>query len=164
MGRKGSGVLWCRVHEVKLRLPLHQKILRWVIPYRLHGRADEGVDVGLWAGLGGVLHQELGVHAVLLVREGDVELVHRLDHRLCAFHQVLEYGGPVVVQLIVRVALQVNNLHLLHNCRLAALAGAWGFMLAAGSRLFHSYRKTSLTCGRKGVRGTHGQTGGLGHT
>lgn len=67
----------------------------------------------LRAGFGCVFHEESGIRLVLFDYRFDVELSHGLDHRFCAFHQVLEHGRAVVVEFIFRIALQMNNLHLL---------------------------------------------------
>lgn len=58
---------------------------------------------------------------VLLNVRLNAKLLHRNDDSFSAFHQILENRRPVVMQFFFRVSLEVNDLHLLDNRRLAAL-------------------------------------------
>lgn len=98
-------VLFSRVHEVKLGLPLHQPVLGRVAPDGPHSLADGRVDGGLGAGLDGVLEDELAVGLVLGHLGLDVELLHGMNDSLGTLDQVLKHGRPVLVELVFGVAL-----------------------------------------------------------
>lgn len=64
------------------------------------------------------------VGPVLLVCQVDPKLKHCLHHSHHRRHQVVADSWPVRQQLFVGVSMPVDNLHLLHECRFARLAGA----------------------------------------
>jgi hypothetical protein len=117
-------ILFRRVHEVKLGLPPHQLFLGRIVPDRYHRLADLRVQLGLRPGLERVVEQEVTIIFVDVVHGLDLELAHGTDDSLGALDQVLEDGRSVVVELVFAVAFQVDDLHLLDDGRLAALAGA----------------------------------------
>jgi len=47
-------------------------------------------------------------------------------------HKIVTHGRLVTRQLLPRVAIAVDNLHLLHQCALARLASAFGEEVVAG--------------------------------
>jgi len=110
-----GGVLFCRVHQVELGLPLHQLLLGGVVPYGLDGHANLGVDRGLGTRVEYVVEEEIGIGPVLLNLWFDFELAHGVDDGFGAFNQVLVDSWPVGVELGLGVALEVDDLHLLHN-------------------------------------------------
>ena len=72
----------------------------------------------------GIVEQKTAVGFVLLDHGLDVELVHRIDNGLGALNEILENRRPVVLELLLGISAQMDNLHLLDNRRLSALAGA----------------------------------------
>lgn len=55
----------------------------------------------------------------------DVEVLQGLDETRGALEQVLVDSRPVVAQLVLSIAVLVDDLHLFDDGRLAALTGAW---------------------------------------
>lgn len=68
------------------------------------------------------LHDELAVLNVFGDFWGYVELLHCADESFGAIDDIFVDGMPVQAQFVDAVAVLVDNLHLLDNSRLAALA------------------------------------------
>lgn len=95
-----------------------------VLPQRLYGLTNAGVQVG-----GGICADVVVLevlHVVSDLRGGglDVELVHGADQPLGALEEVFVDGDAVHGQFLDGVSILVDDLHLFHDCRLAALSGS----------------------------------------
>lgn len=108
--------LFGRVHQIELGLVLHKLGFGRVVPNCLDGDANLRIDVCLGTRLGLVFEEELGLLLVPISFWLNVELLHSRDDSFSAFHQVLKYGRPVVVQLVFGISFQMYDLHLLDDC------------------------------------------------
>lgn len=70
-----------------------------------------------------VLHDIFAVLLVLSILHFDLELPHRAYQRFRAVDDVLVDGMPVQHELVLRVAILVNDLHLLDDGALPTLPG-----------------------------------------
>lgn len=99
------------------------------------------------------LHDKLAVLNVFGYFWGYVELLHCADESFGAINDVLVDGMPVKAQFVDTVAVLVDDLHLLDNSRLSALARTFAQHRLAGcidwtafkanvpsSRILHSRR------------------------
>lgn len=84
--------------------------------------------MSLRPGLDGVVEQEVAVLLYRFCAWLNLELVHSDNDGLGTLHEVFEHCRAIVVELIFRVSFEVDDLHLLHNRRLAALAGPWNIL------------------------------------
>lgn len=117
-------ILWRRVHQIELGRVLKHLCYAGIPPNGCDGQAHPHVERLFWIGIHGVLQQVLAVLVVLGVLAVDVELAHGAYQGLCAVDDVLVDGEAVHGELLLRVAILVDDLHLLDDGRLAALAGA----------------------------------------
>ena len=104
-------------------------------------------------GINSKLHDKFAVLNVFGNFWGNVELLHGADESFGAVNDILVDGMPVKAQFVDAVAVLVDDLHLLDNSRLAALARTFAQCELAGavdrtgfradvpnSRILHSRR------------------------
>lgn len=96
-----------------------------IFPNCSDGGSTSRVQVGVRIGVNGELHDKLAVLDILRDLWGDVELLHGADKGFCAINDVFVNGMPVQTQFVYTVAILVDDLHLLDNSRLSALAGTY---------------------------------------
>lgn len=95
-----------------------------ISPHGCNGLADPHVEGLFRVGVDCVFEQVVAVFAVAGALGADVELSHGADEGFGAVDDVFVDGETVHGELVLGVAILVDNLHLLDNGRLAALAGA----------------------------------------
>jgi hypothetical protein len=131
---RGTNVLWRRVHEVELARVLQDLGYAGVAPHGGDSLADPHVERLLGVGVNGVV-DEIVAELVIAGRLGlDLELAHCANEGLCAVDDVLVDGEAVHGELLLRIAVLVDDLHLLDDGRLAALAGACRALACTRSR------------------------------
>ena len=97
-----------------------------VAPQGSDGLTDSHVQRFLWVRVDSVVDE---VVAVLVVAGDfwlDLELPHGANEGFCAIDDVLVYGQTVHGELLLCVAVLVDDFHLLDNGRLAAFARSCG--------------------------------------
>lgn len=123
-----------------------------VAPDRGYGLPYPDVEglFGIW--VDGVVDEVVAVFVVAGRLGLYLELPHGADERLCAIDDVLIDGEAVHGELLLRVAILVDDLHLLDDGRLAALSGACRMLASVrggcrvgvgsspSSRILHSRR------------------------
>jgi hypothetical protein len=95
-----------------------------VAPHGRYGLSYPHVERLLGVRVDGVLDQVVAVLVVARRLWLYLELSHCADEGLCAVDDVLVDGEAVHGELLLRVAVLMDDLHLLDNGRLAALTGA----------------------------------------
>jgi hypothetical protein len=118
--------LWSRVHEIELARVLQDLWYTGVAPHGGDGLAYSHVEGLLWIWIYRVVDEVVAVFIVAGRLGLYLELSHGADEGLCAVDDVLVDGEAVHGELLLRVAILMDDLHLLDNGRLAALAGACG--------------------------------------
>ena len=150
--RFGPNVLWRRIHQVELARVLEHLADAAVTPQGCDGLADSCVQrfLGVW--IHGVFDEVIAVLVVAGYLGLDLELPHGADEGFRAVDDVLVYRQAVHGELLLCVAVLVDDLHLLDNGRLAALARtcsrvslpsrvqAWALSCVPSSRILHSRR------------------------
>jgi hypothetical protein len=123
-GRDRPNVLWGRVHEVEFARVLEHLADAAVAPQRGDGLANTGVEGFFRVRVDGVLDEVVAVLVVARDLGLDLELAHGANEGLRAVDDVLVDGQAVHGQLLLCVAILVDDLHLLDDGRFAAFAGA----------------------------------------
>jgi hypothetical protein len=102
-----------------------------VAPHGGYGLSDAHVERLLGVGVDGVVDQVVAELVVARRLGLDLELAHGANEGFGAVDDVLVDGEAVHGELFLGVAVLVDDLHLLDNGRLAALAGACGALAFA---------------------------------
>jgi hypothetical protein len=93
-----------------------------IFPDCCYGSRASCVEVSIRIRVNGELHDEFAVLNVFGDFWSNVELLHSSDECFGAINDILVDGMPVKAQFVDAVTVLVDDLHLLDNSRLAALA------------------------------------------
>jgi hypothetical protein len=119
-------ILWSRVHEVELARVLQDLWYTGVAPHGGDGLAYSHIERLLWIWIYRVVDEVVAVFIIAGRLGLYLELSHGADEGLCAVDDVLVDGEAVHGEFLLRVTILMDDLHLLDNGRLAALARACG--------------------------------------
>ena len=102
----------------------------WIVPYRRYCIPYLRVQrlVRIW--IHRVFHNEVAILIVFGVLDSNLKLSHRANQCLRAVNHVLVDRVPVERELVHSVAILVNDLHLLDDSTLSALAGTYAAVSA----------------------------------
>lgn len=119
-----GGLLGGGIHQIKLILVFQRGGRAGVVPEVCDGIADLGVERGVGVGVDGVVGEELDELADSSTRGLEGELMVGADEAFGAVEEVLIDGQTIQGELFDGVAVLVDDLHLLDNSGLSALARA----------------------------------------
>lgn len=103
--------------------------------------------MSVWVRVDCELHDEFAVLNVFRDFWGYVELLHCADESFGAIDDIFVDGMPVQPQFVDAVAVLVDDLHLLDNSRLAALARTFAQERSAGDVVRTASKLTYLAAG-----------------